>query len=69
MAELLKRTTAKGRAFRTLYQGLGSVLIHLPFILLIPEVREFISQFPPIFGITIAAVAAIIAYIQNKKGL
>lgn len=69
MATRLKRTTALGRAFRTLYQGLGSVLLHLPFLILIPEVRQFIEQFPPVFGITIAAVAAIIAYIQNKKGL
>lgn len=69
MSTLFNKSTDRGRALRTLVQGLGSVLVHLPFILLIPEVREFVGQFPPVFGITLAAVAAIIAYIQNKKGL
>lgn len=66
---ILDKTTPKGKAWRTFYQGLGAALVHLPFIILIPEVRDWLQVFPPVVMLTVAAASGVIAYFQNKKGL
>lgn len=63
-----KKTTPLQKGYRTAYQGVASLLIHLPFILLIPEVRDLVDIFPPIIGLSIAAIAGVISYYQNKQG-
>lgn len=66
---LFDKKSPLGKAFRTAYQGLVSFLVHLPFILLIPEVRELLDTTPQWFILTVSAVAGVIAYFQNKRGV
>lgn len=55
------------RATRTLGQGVIALVIHLPFLVLLPEVRSLIDEFPTILVTTVIALSAIVAYFQNKR--
>lgn len=63
-----KKTTPLEKGVRTAYQAIGALLVQLPIILLIPEVRDFVSAFPVTIGLSIAAIAGIVSYYQNKNG-
>lgn len=62
------KKTPIGKGLRTAYQGLVSFLVHLPFILVLPEVQELVKTYPAWFVIYLNAFAGIVAYFQNSKG-
>lgn len=65
----MNTNTPVAKGWRTFIQGALSILVHLPFIILIPDVRALLDRAPAIVGLTVVALAGVIAYFQNKKGL
>lgn len=62
----MDKNTAKGRALRTAYQGIMALVINLPALLLIPEVRALLDTLPVAVLAYLLAFSGVVSYFQNK---